>query len=120
VDYARGAALMVRVFIIKAMRQIDERYGQFGADADLAAQIIRASKKTLLIPGARAHHTPRDGYTAEERADFALARAVFLGKYKGFGAGLQARVASGFGALFSFRIGELTRIISGQKIDGAQ
>src|ERR1035438_10118382 len=32
VEFARGAALMVRVYFIKAIRQIDERYGQFGSD----------------------------------------------------------------------------------------
>ncbi|MCX6631576.1 MAG: glycosyltransferase, partial [Candidatus Solibacter sp.] len=33
VEFPRGAALMLRVYFIKAIRQIDERYGQFGADA---------------------------------------------------------------------------------------
>ena len=42
VEYPRGAALMMRVFLIRAVRQIDERYGQFGGDADLAAQILKA------------------------------------------------------------------------------
>ena len=55
VEYASGAALMIRVFVIKAIRQIDERYGQFGSDADLAAQIGRASKKILLVPTVRAY-----------------------------------------------------------------
>src|SRR5437764_6055042 len=32
VEYPRGAALMMRVRLITAIRQIDERYGQFGAD----------------------------------------------------------------------------------------
>jgi GT2 family glycosyltransferase len=56
VEYPRGAALMARVFLIKAVRQIDERYGQFGGDADLAAQISPCGKKILLIPGARVRH----------------------------------------------------------------
>src|SRR6185503_13120782 len=56
VEYPRGAALMVRIFNIKAIRQIDERYGQSGADADLAAQIRRASRKILLVPPARVLH----------------------------------------------------------------
>ena len=120
VDYPRGAALMIRVFVIKAIRQIDERYGQFGADADLAAQIRNASKRTLLVPEARVRHHGRAAYTALERADFLLARAVFLGKYQGFAAGLRARLASVFGPLFSFRFGELRYTVSGQKIDGAQ
>ncbi len=120
VDYPRGAALMVRVFYIKAIRQIDERYGQFGADADLAMQIRRSSRKILLVPQARVRHIGRDAYESVERADFLLGRAVFLGKYLGFGPGLQARIGAVFGPLLGFRIGELKYTIAGQKIDGTQ
>ncbi len=120
VEYPRGAALMARVFYIKAIRQIDERYGQFGADADLAMQIRNSSRKILLVPAARVRHAGRDAYSAAERADFLLGRAVFLGKYRGFGAGLQARAAAIFGPLFGFRFGELKYTIASQKIDGAQ
>jgi GT2 family glycosyltransferase len=120
VEYARGAAIMARVFYIKAIRQIDERYGQFGADAELAMQIRRSSRKLLLVPSARVRHEGRNGYTTAERADFQLARAVFLGKYQGFGAGLQARIASVLGPLAGFRFGELKNTIAGQKIDGTQ
>ncbi len=121
VRYPRGAALMIRVFVIKAVRQIDEHYGQFGADADLAAQIWRASKKILLVPAARARHAAgRREDSAAERADFQIGRAVFLSKYSGFTAGLKVRIAAAFGALFSFRLGELSNLLAGQKIDGSQ
>lgn len=120
VDYPRGAALMVRVFYIKAIRQIDERYGQFGADAELAMQIRRSSRKILLVPQARVRHQGRDSYPSLERADFLLGRSVFLGKYLGFGAGLQARLGAVFGPLLGFRIGELKYTVPGQKIDGSQ
>jgi hypothetical protein len=120
VEFARGAALMVRVYFIKAIRQIDDRYGQFGSDADLAAEIRRASRKILLVPAARVRHEGRTQYTAIERADFLQSRAVFLGKYEGFGAGIKARIASVLGPLFGFRLGELKYTISGQKIDGTQ
>jgi len=120
VDYPRGAALMVRVFYIKAIRQIDERYGQFGADADLAMQIRRAGRKILLVPQAHVRHSGRDAYPAVERADFLLGRAVFLGKHLGFGPGLQARLSAIFGPLLGFRIGELKYTLPGQKIDGKQ
>jgi hypothetical protein len=120
VDYPRGAALMMRVYMIRAVRQIDERYGQSGADADLAAQILRASKQILLQPAARVRHRGSEAYSAMERADFLLGRAVFLGKYRGFGAGLRARLAAFFGPLVSFRWGELRYTLSGQKIDGTQ
>jgi len=121
VDYPRGAALMVRVFYIKAIRQIDEHYGQFGADADLAAQIKRANRKILLVPDARVRHEGRTNeYTSGERADLQLARCTFVAKYKGFAAGLQARIAAVFGALFGFRFGELIGVAGGQKIDGTK
>ena len=120
VEFPRGAALMIRVFVIRAIRQIDERYGQFGSDADLAAQIRNASKKILLIPQARVRHHGSEAYPPLARADFLLSRAVFLGKYQGFGAGLRARLASVFGPLLSFRFGELRYTLAGQKIDGTQ
>jgi GT2 family glycosyltransferase len=120
VEFPRGAAVMARVFFIKAIRQIDARYGQFGCDADLAAEIRRASRKILLVPAARVRHKGRDAYSTMERADFLLARAVFLGKYQGFGAGLQARIAAVLGPFFGFRWGELRYTVAGQKIDGTQ
>lgn len=118
VEYPRGAALMVRVFNIKAIRQIDERYGQFGADADLAAQIRRAGKKILLAPAAKVRHKGSAGYNSMERADFQQARAVFLGKYLGTGAGVKARIGSALGALAGARLGELKYLLGGRKIDG--
>ena len=111
---------MVRIFNIKAIRQIDERYGQSGADADLAAQIRRASRKILLAPAARVRHHGRESYSALERADFEQGRAVFLGKYLGTGAGFRVRVASVFGALAGLRLGEFKYLLAGQKIDGTQ
>ncbi len=120
VDFPRGAALMIRVFVIKAVRQIDEHYGQFGADADLAMQIRRASKKVLLLPSVRARHHGSEGYSAAERADFLLGRAVFVGKYQGLAAGLRARLAAVLGPLFTFRFGEVKYTLPGQKIDGTQ
>lgn len=120
VEYPRGAALMMRVRLITAVRQIDERYGQFGADADLAIQIRRASKIILLVPDAKVRHYGSEGYNTSERADFLLARAAFLAKYNGFAAGFQARAGAVLSALFGFRFGELSRTISGQKIDGTQ
>lgn len=120
VTYPRGAALMVRAFVIKSMRQLDERYGQFGTDADLAAHIRRGGKKILLVPDARTQHAGGRDYGPLRRADFLLGRAVFIGKHMGFAAGLKARVASILGPLLSFRWGELRYTLAGQKIDGNQ
>jgi len=120
VEYPRGAALMVRAFVIKSTRQIDERYGQFGGDADLAALIGKASRKILLVPQARVRHYGGGENSPLRQADFLLGRAVFLGKHQGFLAGLRARVAAVLGPLVSFRFSEVRHTLSGQKIDGAQ
>lgn len=120
VEYPRGAALMVRVHLIKAIRQIDERYGQYGGDADLAAQIRRAAKKILLQPAQRVRHQGGGESSGLLQADFQNSRAVFLGKYQGFAAGLMARIGAMFGALAGFRLGELKYLMAGQKIDGTQ
>jgi GT2 family glycosyltransferase len=119
VTYPRGAALMVRAFVIKSIRQVDERYGQFGSDADLAAHIRRGGKKILLVPEARARHQGGADGTLR-RADFLLGRATFIGKHQGFGAGLQARLGTILGPLLGLRWGELRYTLGGQKIDGSQ
>jgi GT2 family glycosyltransferase len=111
---------MVRVYFIKAIRQIDERYGQFGSDADLAAEIRRASRKIMLIPAASVRHEGRPKYTAAERADFLSSRAVFLGKYDGWAAGMKVRIAGILRTLASFHLGEFKHAINGEKIDGTQ
>jgi len=120
VEFPRGEALMVRVYFIKAIRQIDERYGQFGSDADLAAEIRRASRKILLLPAASVRHEGRSRYTSMEHADFLSSRAVFLGKYDGFAAGIRARVAAVLNPLTRLRLSEMKYTINGQKIDGTQ
>lgn len=120
VEYPRSAALMARVFYVKANRQIDERFGQFGGDADLAAQFKRASKKVLLAPAVRVFHSGARNYDGLEKADRLLAHAAFLSKYSGFFAGLVARLTAILGALFGFRFGELRYMLAGQKIDGTQ
>ena len=45
---------MVRKFNLRSIDYLDEKYGQFWADADLSYQILKAGKKMFLIPDARA------------------------------------------------------------------
>jgi GT2 family glycosyltransferase len=117
VEYPRGAALMVRPFFLGPMKKIDERYGQFGSDAEIAFQIARAGKKILLAPQARVVHHGGDA-SPERAADFQLGRAAFIGKYKGFLAWLRAVASAALLALAGLRFKELIRILSGAKIDG--
>jgi GT2 family glycosyltransferase len=120
VDYPRGAALMMRVFAIKAIRQIDERYGQFGADADLAEQIGRASKKILLVPTVRVQHRGAATKSDLEQADMLQGQAVFLDKYAGLVSGVRTRILTALRLLFTLRWGALRHVLASRKIDGAQ
>ena len=119
VDYARGAALMIRRFFLSAMREIDERYGQFGSDADLCFQIRRAGKKILILPNLRTIHYGGAGSTLKT-ADTKLGISRWLGKYYGLIAGVKARVGATLGALARFQLGVFRYVLSGQKIDGTQ
>jgi N-acetylglucosaminyl-diphospho-decaprenol L-rhamnosyltransferase len=120
VDYPRGAALMMRRFFLTAMRQIDERYGQFGSDADLCFQIRRAGKKILLVPQAKARHEGRAEESTLRKADRKQGTSAWVAKYGGMWSGLQAQIGTVFGTLGSFQLGVLKYLLGGQKIDGSQ
>ncbi|OPZ46875.1 MAG: N-acetylglucosaminyl-diphospho-decaprenol L-rhamnosyltransferase [Actinobacteria bacterium ADurb.BinA094] len=120
VDHVKGAALMFRSFFFRAMRMIDEHYGQFGADAELCYRIRTAGKKILIVPEARAVHRGRRDTSEDREVDFRIGVAVFMGKHYGFFMGVKARVRAVLGALFHFRLGQVVPLISGQKIDGSQ
>ena len=121
VEFPRGAALMLRVYFIKAIRQIDERYGQFGSDADLAAEIRRASRKILLVPAARVRHEGRSSYSAHGAGRFPVEPRGLPRQIPGVRRRDCRRGSPPSWARWSaFRLGELKYTISGQKIDGTQ
>jgi len=132
VEYARGAAIMVRAFFLRAMRQIDERYGTYGSDAELCFQANRSGKRVLLLPAARVVHHGRTDLDAFERAardaDFKLGMALYLKKRFGIVRGAVFRITvvlAAFGSLLSFHdfryhLGLFGALWNGQKIDGTQ
>jgi GT2 family glycosyltransferase len=128
VEFATFSALMVRSYFMKGLRYIDEHYAQSWADAEIAAQIRRAGKKTLLLPGVRAIWHAEDDIRlsmppsaqALLAADWGLAAATYAGKHFGFLAKLRIRVGAALSALFSFQIRRFSFLVSGQKIDGTQ
>jgi GT2 family glycosyltransferase len=128
VEFAGFAALMVRAYFLKGLRYIDERYSQSWADAEIGAQIRRAGKKTLVIPGVRAVWHGEDRLSASMPepartlldAEWALGAAVFAGKHFGYMAGLKVRIATALAALLSFQFRRFSYLLSGQRIDGTQ
>jgi GT2 family glycosyltransferase len=126
VEFAGFAALMVRAYFLKGLRYIDERYAQSWADAEIGAQIRRAGKKTLVIPGVHAVWHAEDQLDMPEpartllMADWTLAAAVFAGKHFGYMAGLKVRITPALAALLSFQFRRFSYLLSGQRIDGTQ
>ena len=123
VECAAGVAIMLRHQFIRAMRQIDERYGNYGSDLDLCAQVVRrASKKVRIACNVKALHDVPDRDDRKDdsllQADRAIGTAVFLGKYFGFWAGMKFRMSTTLGSIFSFRWGMAKHLLSNQKLDG--
>ncbi len=132
VEYACGAAIMIRSLSLKAMGQIDERYGTYGSDAEICYQVRRAGKRVLLTPATRVIHHGREegdaGSRAARDADRIIGTGVYLSKRYGILRGLMYRTAAWFGALggllmlrdFSYQLSLLGALSAGQKIDGTQ
>lgn len=132
VAYARGAALMSRSHALRAMGQIDERYGTYGSDAEICFQVRRAGKRVLLAPATRVVHYGRTDLDARTRAavdaDRILGTALYLQKHYGIVRGLLFRIAAPLAALgslvtfrdFSYHLSLFGALLAGQKIDGTQ
>lgn len=121
-------AVLVRRLFVKGMNYFDEHYGQFGSNLELFVQVRRAAKKIAVLPDVKAVcHSADDLWRPTEpaakadiEADYASGIIAYAGKHYGWGAGLKLRILSILRALFGLRIGVLTRLVSGQKIDGSQ
>ena len=111
-----GAAIMVRAAFLRSMGHIDERYGNYGSEIEICAQVKSSGRKLLVLKNVVARHDPSSsavppGYLEGDRIS---GTAAFLGKHHGFAAGLAYRLKSGLKALFTFRF----RALAAAKIDG--
>lgn len=112
-------AILFRSFFLRALRQIDERYGDYGPAPELSQQVRRAGKTILIHSTATARITPADAEsTAATEADREIGASRFLRKHVGFTAGvvyLLKRIAN---AVFTLRFPKAVALISHSKIDG--
>lgn len=124
VGYAGRSALMVRKFFIRGLNYFDDHYGEFGADLDLAFQIRRSNRKTVVAPQAvvKRHTAPQwpDSAQKDLLADRASGAARFLSKHYGFAGSLGFQVGAALGSLARLQVGLVISIASGSKIDGSQ
>jgi GT2 family glycosyltransferase len=124
VEYATFQALLVRKYFVKGINYLDERYGEYGCDAELCFQIRRASRKTLALPQVTALYTPGSPYSEASRNIFLADRihgtAVYFAKHDGMMTALLFRIREILKALVTLRWGLLVSLVSGTKIDGSQ
>ena len=120
VECVSGAAIMFRSFFLRALRNVDERYGTYGSSIEICAQMRRATKKVVILHSVTAIHESMASAAPPGALQGARAAgtAVFLGKHHGFASALTYRLKTGLGALLTFRFSVLSGAISGQKIDG--
>jgi GT2 family glycosyltransferase len=117
---ATGAAIMFRSFLLRALSQIDEHYGNYGGDLEMCAQVRRSNRKVVVLEHVPAVHKQlaspmKKGALA---GDHAVGTAVFLSKHYGFLTGMLYRLRTGLGGLFTFRFGVVAGVLGGVKIDG--
>jgi len=122
VECVSGAVIMFRAFFLRALRQVDERYGTYGSSIEVCAQMRRASKKIVILRTVTAIHErlPSPMPQSVLESDRAAGTAVFIGKHHGFIRGMIHRLKTALVALFTFRFSILAGVLSGQKIDGAR
>ncbi len=139
VEYVRPPVCLIRSRFLKGLRYIDERYGHFGWDLEIAAQVARAAKRIYLLPGARVRQSQpaagaelAPGVRGAFAADRLLGAAVWAGKHFGWMCGFRFRAAvtlRSFGrALLSLAQFSEVRyhwavfhaLLAGQKVDGSQ
>jgi GT2 family glycosyltransferase len=120
VQCVSGAAIMFRIFFMRALRHIDERYGNYGNAIELCAQVRRASRRLVILRDVTAVHealeSPMDaGALAGDRTS---GTASFLGKHYGFMAGILYRIRSALLGLATLRFKVIAGALSNVKIDG--
>jgi GT2 family glycosyltransferase len=124
VEYATFEALLVRKYFVRGINYLDERYGEFWADAELCYQIRRAGRKTLVLPQVTALFTRCSPYSASAatllEADRIHGAATYFGKHYGFVTGLFFRIRAILKALFTLRFSLFMALASWSKIDGSQ
>lgn len=127
-------ALLVRRQFLQGMNWLDARFGSYGAELDLFAQIKRANKKIRLLPGAKGLLHP--GESADPRgrvaeaADRATGIIAYAGKHNGGSIG--PRISLSLWSLgrvlaslarpkdLGFEFQRFLGIVTGQRIDGTQ
>ncbi|HYP06047.1 MAG TPA: glycosyltransferase [Bryobacteraceae bacterium] len=120
IEYAPDAPLMTRRLFLRGMNYLDERYGDFWSDLELAWQLRNAGKTILVLPQVRVTYATAPGRDNDSvhMSDCILGAAGYLGKHFGAGAAMKFRFSAATSALLRGKFGLFSSLLSGQKVDG--
>jgi glycosyltransferase involved in cell wall biosynthesis len=128
-------AILLRRITIQGMNYLDEKFGEYWGDVEVAFQIKRAGKRMVMVNDLKVRldraaaplwRPSEPGDRAAFSADAANGAVVYTSKHFGFGASLSLRLKVILGAFlrtitfqdFGYSSSLLSRAISGYKIDG--
>jgi len=115
-----GAALMFRAIFLRALRQVEEKYGNFGSHLEISARMKRTAKKIVVLTAVTAIHesAPCGIPQGKLDADRFSGTAEFLSLHSGFAAGFLYRLKTALVGLLTFRFDKVGGALGGEKIDG--
>jgi GT2 family glycosyltransferase len=122
VDYPKGAAILVRRGLLRAMNWLDKRFGHAWSDLEMCSR-IRDGNKSIIVMGDLPvdREAELEGTLSDvEWADSAHGIATWIGIHHGTVAGLKFRLGAALHALGRGKFGVFTSVLSGAKIDGNQ
>ncbi len=112
-------AILFRSFFLRALRHIDERYGDYGGAVELCQQVKRANKSILIHPTATAVlNRAAEALTPAQEADLEIGTARYLRKHHSLLAGTGYQVKQTLAALASLKLGKLRALVTQKTIDG--
>ena len=122
VDYPKGSPIMVRRELLRNMNYLDKRFGHAWSDLEMCWR-IRSGGKTIIVMSDVPVEMPPAGRTpmeVMEWIDSAHGVATWIGLHHGTVAAVRFRVAAALSALAGGKLGAVSGILTGQKIDGNQ
>ena len=122
VDYPRGAPMMVRHRLLRAMNWLDKRFGHAWSDLEMCSRVRNGNKTIIVLGDVPVSREPAidEPLTDLEWTDSAHGIATWIGLHHGTMAGLKFRLGAAFYALGRGRFGAFLSILSFSKIDGNQ
>lgn len=121
-DYPKGAPILTRSGLLRAMNYLDARFGDTWSDLEMCSRVRSGGKSIVIlgdVPAGVPGPAPRP-LTDLESVDSAHGIATWIGIHFGFGAGLKFRISAALTALGEGKIGAFIGLLSGNKIDGNQ